>query len=255
MRRLSEPEQARAAGLYGFRLFGEGDDLSPVVYSLMLFERGPNGSRLRVQTDRCGGTLDINQGIRLDLGSTAKLRTLLNYLEIIAELHRRYAGRLPAELRTVALHRRDWLSRWVIEQLRARPELSLREILDAAMERRYSASPFEHFFTGGGIHSFANFDKANDKKIMGVREAFRNSVDLVFVRLMRDIVYHYLYRPGAVGKKIRSGDEQWRRRYLERFADQEGKVFLRRFYAKYRGLDHRQAEGSDPERAPGSSAP
>jgi hypothetical protein len=54
---------------------------------------------------------------------------------------------------------------------------------------------------------------------------------------MRDIVYHYLYRPGAVGEKIESGDEQWRRRYLERFADQEGKVFLRRFYAKYRGLD------------------
>jgi hypothetical protein len=35
LRRLSEPEQARAAGLYGFRLFGEGDDLSPVVYSLI----------------------------------------------------------------------------------------------------------------------------------------------------------------------------------------------------------------------------
>ena len=121
LRRLSEPEQARAAGLYGFRLFGEGDDLSPVVYSLMLFERGPNGSRLRVQTDNYGGPLDINEGIRLDLGSTAKLRTLLNYLEIIAELHRRYAGRLPAELRSVALHRRDWLSRWVIEQLRQGP--------------------------------------------------------------------------------------------------------------------------------------
>ena len=237
LRRLSEPEQARAAGLYGFRLFGKGDDLSPVVYSLMLFERGPNGSRLRVQTDTYGGPLDINEGIRLDLGSTAKLRTLLNYLEIIAELHRRYAGRSPAELRTVALHRRDWLSRWVIEQLRARPELSLPEILDAAMERRYSASPFEQFFTGGGIHSFANFDKADDKKIMGVREAFRNSVNLVFVRLMRDIVYHYLYRPGAVGGKMEFGDEQWRWSYLERFADQEGKVFLRRFYAKYRDLD------------------
>ena len=35
---------------------------------------------------------DMNEGMKLDLGSTAKLRTLVDYLEIIGELHRRYAG-------------------------------------------------------------------------------------------------------------------------------------------------------------------
>ena len=38
-----------------------------------------------------------------------------------------------------------------------------------------------------------------------------------------------------MGRKTESADSEWRRKYLERFADQEGQAFLRRFYAKYRG--------------------
>ncbi len=39
---------------------------------------------LRVQTDNWNQPLNINQNTRLELGSTAKLRTLINYLEIVA---------------------------------------------------------------------------------------------------------------------------------------------------------------------------
>ncbi len=42
--------------------------------------------------------LNINQNTRLELGSTAKLRTLINYLEIVADLHRQYAGMSAAAI-------------------------------------------------------------------------------------------------------------------------------------------------------------
>ncbi len=237
LHRLGGPEHARAAGLYGFRLFGDQDELGRVTYSLMLFERSPTGNLLRVQSDNSREALDISEGIRLDLGSTAKFRTLVTYLEIIADLYGRYSGRPAAELGKLDLHRRDYLSRWAIDSLRANPRLTLPALLEAALERRFSASPGEAFFTGGGLHTFANFDKTDNRRIMSVREALRNSVNLVFIRLMREVVYHHLYRPGGVGLKAEAADSAWRRKYLERFADQEGQVFLRRFYAKYRGKD------------------
>ena len=57
---------------------------------------------LRVQTDNLAQPFDINEGAKLDLGSTAKLRTLITYLEIVAELHARLAGVEAAELKAVA---------------------------------------------------------------------------------------------------------------------------------------------------------
>ena len=53
---------------------------------------------LRVQADNLDRPLDLNEGGKFDLGSTAKLRTLVTYLEIIAELHERYAQAAAAEL-------------------------------------------------------------------------------------------------------------------------------------------------------------
>jgi membrane peptidoglycan carboxypeptidase len=235
LRKLNDPAYVRASGLVGFRLLGERDDLSRIIYSFTLYERGATGNLLRVQTDNYDQPLDVNEGIRLDLGSTAKLRTLVLYLQIMADLYQQYRGQPPQVLRKLDIHHRDHLSRWVIDQLQARPAMSLRELLDAALQRRYSASPGEAFFTGGGIHTFVNFDKADNHRILSVRDALQNSVNLVFIRLMRDIVYYYLYKPGAIGRELASGGDPLRRQYLQRFADEEGKVFLRRFYAKHRG--------------------
>jgi membrane peptidoglycan carboxypeptidase len=241
LKRLSQPEYARAAGLYGENLLSGKEDLSRIVYSITLYEHRPQGNVLRLNTDNYTQPLDINDGIRLDLGSTAKLRTLVHYLALIAEIYQRYAGQSPQELRALTLDRRDYLSRWVVERLQVTPSPSLAALLDAALERRYSASPGESFFTGGGLHTFVNFNKEDNAKIMSVRMALRHSVNLVYIRMMRDIVYHYLYRPGAIASQLDASDSPQRRAYLERFADHEGQVFLRRFYARYRGKSPQEA--------------
>ncbi len=235
LRRLSEPAEARAAGIVGFRMLNEDIDLAPIVYSLMLFERGEKGNLLRIQTDNYDRPLDINEGIRLDLGSTAKLRTMVHYLELVSEIYQQYKDLPPKELSRIELHPRDYLSAWVIAQLRANRQINLEDLLNQALDRRYSASPYENFYTGGGVHHFNNFTKDEDVKIMSVRDALRDSVNLVFVRLMRDLVYHHLYKPEGIARWLEIPDDPRRQEYLERFADKEGLVYLRRFYDKYHG--------------------
>ena len=190
---------------------------------------------MRIQTDNFDQPFDINEGVKIELGSTAKLRTLVTYLEIIAELHERYAGLPPEKLRAVDVDRGDRLTQWALDYLSAGKDPSLTAMLEAAMERRYSASPGEVFFTGGGQHRFHNFDKSDDSRILSVREGFRKSVNLVFIRLMRDIVRYYMYHvPGSTAKILADVEDPARQAYLARFADKEGRVFLNRFYNKYR---------------------
>ncbi|TAN66126.1 MAG: carboxypeptidase [Methylobacter sp.] len=235
LRQLSEPDKARAAGIVGFRMLNENIDLKPIVYSLMLFERGEKGNLLRIQTDNYDQPLDINEGIRLDLGSTAKLRTMVHYLELITEIYQQYKDQPIQELNRIELHPRDYLSAWVIAQLRMNPKTNLEDLLNQALDRRYSASPYENFYTGGGVHSFNNFTPDENFKIMSVRDALRDSVNLVFIRLMRDLVYHHLYKPEGIARWLEIPDDPRRMEYLERFADKEGQVYLRRFYDKYHG--------------------
>ncbi len=235
LRQLSDPDKARAAGILGFRMLNENIDLAPIVYSLMLFERGEKGNLLRIQTDNYDQPLDINEGIRLDLGSTAKLRTMVHYLELVTEIYHQYKGQPTLELSRIELHPRDYLSAWVIAQLRANPDINLEDLLNQALDRRYSASPYESFYTGGGVHSFNNFTPDENFKIMSVRDALRDSVNLVFIRLMRDLVYHHLYKPEGIARWLEIPDDPRRMEYLQRFADKEGQVYLRRFYDKYHG--------------------
>jgi len=239
--RLSDPETARSAGVLGFRLLNQSNDLSPIVYSLMLFERGKSGNLLRIQTDNYNQPLDINEGIKIDLGSTAKLRTMVHYLELIAEIYQQYKGKSALELGKIELHPRDFLSAWVIEQLRLQSQIGLEDLLNKALDRRYSASPGESFFTGGGVHTFANFTRDENGKIMSVRDALRDSVNLVFIRLMRDVVYHHLYKPDGVARWLEIEGDPRRQQYLERFADREGRVYLQRFYDRYKGKTAEEA--------------
>ena len=235
LRKLREPDAARAAGVLGFRLLNTDSDFEKIVYSLILFEKTPQGNLLRVQADNYDEPLDINDGIRLDLGSTAKLRTLVHYLEIIAELHHRYSGQARKALGQIGVHPRDHLTRWVIDELIANEKLSLPDLLQAALDRKYSAGPGEAFYTGGGLHTFVNFNKDDNGRIMPVRVALQQSVNLVFIRMMRDIAYHHLYKEGGVARWLETDNGEKRREYLERFADQEGKAYLRRFYGRYHG--------------------
>src|SRR5215470_1555584 len=72
-RRLGDKAFVDARGLRGEHLLLTGDP-SRVVYSLLVFERTPAGNLLRVQADNLDRPFDINSGMKLDLGSTAKLR-------------------------------------------------------------------------------------------------------------------------------------------------------------------------------------
>jgi membrane peptidoglycan carboxypeptidase len=238
LRSLREPATLERLGLVGANLLGGGDP-ARVLYSVTVYERGPEANRIRVQTDNLDQPLDINGGARIDLGSTAKLRTLISYLEAVAALHDRYARLEPTELAAVRAHPRDRLGAWAVEYLTGArgTDKSLQAMLGAALERRYSASPAEAFYTGGGLHTFGNFDHEDDRKVVSVREAFQHSVNLVFIRLMRDIVTAHLYgTPSSLAVRLDDPLDPRRQRYLSRFADREGSEFIRRFYRKYQSL-------------------
>ena len=238
LRELRDPEVAKAAGLTGKGMLGNGDPAN-VVYSFTLLQKGDQANLLRVQTDNFDQPLDINEGAKLDLGSTAKLRTLVTYLDIIDQLHQRYSGMGAAELSKIAVDPKDMLSQWAIAYLKPLPlgeARNLPAMLAAAMQRQYSGNPGEGFFTGGGLHHFGNFSKLDDSRIMTVQQALRQSTNLVFVRLMRDMARYYMFsRPDSSASLLADADDPRRAQYLSRFADKEGREFLQRFYQKYRG--------------------
>jgi membrane peptidoglycan carboxypeptidase len=237
LHRLREPAYAEATGLHGTYLLAREDDPRRILYSVTLYERAPQANLLRLQTDNFDQPFDVNRGIRLDLGSTAKLRTLITYLECIARLHSEYVSLPRQALRAVRVHPSDRLAEWAIGYLANATDLSLPRMLEAALERRYSASPAEQFFTGGGLHTFANFESEEDTKVLSVREALRHSVNLVFIRLMRDIVRYFMFHhTGSTAGVLLAEDQHPQRQvYLLRFADQEGQTFVQRFYRKYAG--------------------
>ena len=49
------------------------------------------------------------------------------------------------------------LSGLSVKSLIKKHKISLEDLLNQALDRRYSASPGEYFFTGGGLHYFNNF--------------------------------------------------------------------------------------------------
>jgi membrane peptidoglycan carboxypeptidase len=245
LRRLTDNEAAAAAGLTGKGMLGNGDP-SKVVYSFTLMERGDKVNYLRVQSDNYDQPLDINEGAKLDLGSTAKLRTLTTYLDIVDQLHTRYEPMSKAELAKTRIDPKDRLSQWAVEYFTTLPasaDRGLKPMLAAAMERKYSGNPGEAFFTGGGVHIFGNFSKLDDSRILTVQQALQNSTNLVFVRLMRDVVRYYMFQlPGSSAQLLADADDPRRAEYLSRFADREGKDFLARFWNKYRGMEWNEVE-------------
>ncbi len=242
LRRLSDPVVVEAAGLYGHSLLALDNDLSKPIYSFTLYENTEDGALLRVQADNLNQPFDINKGAKLDMGSSAKLRTLITYLQLVTELHDQYAGARRADLLKLKIADKDLLMQWVRNYLLQSVDKSLTPMLEAAMSRLYSASPTEAFFTGGGVHHFANFHSDDDHKVMDMWEATRNSVNLPFIRLMRDLVRHFMYRdPMGAAVILSNADDPRRQHYLRQFADKEGRAYLARFNKKYKGLSADQA--------------
>ncbi|MGE4350654.1 MAG: transglycosylase domain-containing protein [Bdellovibrionales bacterium] len=241
LRQMGDPEFVKSIGMFGFRLLNPENDVKKINWSVLLYEKGPHGNLLRVQADNIDAPLDMNDGVKLDLGSTAKLRTLITYLEIVGELYRRYAGLSVEDLAELTKEAPDVLTSWATTWLAGRPDATLDEMLQAAMDRKYSANPYETFFTGGGAHTFVNFEHEEDHKNMDLREALRDSVNLVFIRLLRDIVNHTIAQGQQTKQELLSDpDHPARKAYLERYAEREGATFLSRYMADYASLSRAQ---------------
>jgi membrane peptidoglycan carboxypeptidase len=241
LQRLADPAATAELGLIGDRLLGAADP-ARVVYSVTLYERTATANLVRVQVDTLEQPLDLNEGAKLDLGSTAKLRTLASWLEIVASQYGRLIGLELHELEAVAADSPDRMTEWTartlaLMRLESGQPPTLPALLDRAMQRTYAADPSERFFTGGGLHDFANFDPKDDGSNLTVAEAFRHSVNLVFIRMMRDIINHYIAQgPDRRDDLLDDPRHPARRTYLARFADQEGTEFLNRFWGQYKDL-------------------
>jgi membrane peptidoglycan carboxypeptidase len=214
-------------------MLGEGDPWN-VKYSLVLFERQPHANVLRVQADNVNGPFDVNQGSMLELGSTAKVRVLITYLQLVERVYEAHSGKTPDVLGAIPVPEEDAISRWAIDYLQEHPAASRQEILAAAVERTYSGDPSERFFTGGGVHIFQNYNEKSDRT-MTVRAAVQESANLVFVRIMKDVVnYHIARLPGQAYSMLEDPTNRRRDDYLQRFAMHEGRLFLSRYLRAYK---------------------
>ncbi|MHC8345846.1 transglycosylase domain-containing protein [Pseudomonas sp. RT6P73] len=237
LKHLADPAFATQIGLMGERLLTP-TSTTQVRYSFTLFEQTPDGARVRVQTDSTDQPFDINEGSKLELGSTAKMRVLTTYLQIMAELHDKYAEMTVPELKKVDVPDQDRLSRWAVDYLIQNKDRNLSAMLGAALDRKYSASPGEAFFTGGGLHTFVNFRKEDNGRIPTLRDALRESINLPFIRLMRDLVRYTTYSgPNNSAELLKDDRDPRRQEYLASFADREGTSFLLKFWKKYKNKD------------------
>jgi membrane peptidoglycan carboxypeptidase len=242
LRQLGSPDFVATHGLVGPRLLTK-DGTTEVTYSFLLLESRPEGNLVRVRSDTLNAPFDINGEMKLELGSTAKLRTLAHYLDVMAQLYDELSPLDTATLEQDAAepgdtaYPRDTLTRWAAGTLLLDPSLQLESFLNRALDRRYSASPAEVFFTGGGIHTFGNFDPEENDLVMSVRDALVHSTNLVFIRLMRDLVrFHAARLPYDERSVLASSDDPARRRLLTEIGDKEAQQSLAQTYRHYRGL-------------------
>ena len=241
LQKLSDPKFAQQMGMVGHQLLPAGKIIDKMTYSFVLYERRPDGNHLRIHADSMNKPFDINTGAKLQLGSTAKLRTLVTYLHIMETLHQRFVGLKPAELTRIAAKSQDVLTQWAANYMAKASDHSLQAMLDASALRTYSGSP-ESFFTGGGMQGFGNFDSDENGGSYSVIDAFKHSVNLSFVRILRDIANYYTAENGIDAKRLLDEeDTPEREAYLRRFADADGKRFMWRYYKDFRGLNPDEA--------------
>lgn len=231
--KLHDPKFVDSAGLKG-RLLLEKGDPSKVIYGMMLFEKTPAGNELRVVTDNLNAPFDINTGMKMQLGSTAKLRTLVNYLNIVAGLHDQFSPMDAPELKKQIETARDPITKWAAETMSQEPKPDLHAFLQLALDRKYSGNNGEAFFTGGGLHSFQNFEKEENGRIYTVREATALSVNLSYIRIMRDLVRYYQVRlPYNTDEILSDMENPTRHKLLQEIADEESKYFLYQAYKSF----------------------
>ncbi len=227
----------REHGFYrGSSLLDEDQDPDAIEYSFTVYESTPQGNLLRVQVDTLDKPFNFNEQARLDLGSTAKLRTLITYLNLVEALYHEHKDKTRGELWNVDSERGDGLEVWVRRQLIYNRGITLEEILEHALEKRYSASPYRRYRTGGGMHTFHNYSKHSNGRRYSVQDGLAHSVNLVSINVMKDVVDHYRWIL-ADSSIIEDRDNPLRQVYLARWVRQDSEVFLDKFINKYKNLD------------------
>jgi membrane peptidoglycan carboxypeptidase len=240
LQQLSDSKFVHANGMVGKQLLG-GGDLAKVSWSFVLYERGADRNYVRIHADSINKPFDINSGGKLMMGSTAKLRTLITYLDIMTVLHHSLAALPSAELLRIAADAEDPLTGWAAKYFAGTSNRALQPMLDAAMQRQYSAAPGS-FFTGGGMQGFGNFERSEDSQRPTVEIAFQHSINCAFVRLLRDVVTYYTAAGGVQIKQLLDDpNDPQRQAYLRRFVDADSQHFLHRFYSDFHGLTTKEA--------------
>src|SRR5262249_16006615 len=125
---LGDPDFVAANGLKGEHLLSRGDPAG-VNYSSSLFQRPPSGDALRLQVDTLNERLEMNEGMKMEVGSAGKLRTLAHYLEIVGELYDQFRTLNPTDLASEAHAAADPITQWVIAAMRAQPNIELTDLL------------------------------------------------------------------------------------------------------------------------------
>ncbi len=235
-KKLRQPGFVRRKGLLGSRLLSRSD-IQNINYSYLLYERTPLGNALRIQIDNQDVPFDMNAGMKLELGSTAKLRTLAHYLEIVSILFDTLSPLNKFHLRTKYKAAKDPITKWIVKILIRNPKISLERLVNLALNRTYSANPEEQFFTGGGVHTFQNYDSRDDNHTVSVREATTRSVNLVFVRLLRDIVdFHRRRLPYNENLILKQRNHPDRMRLLQKIGTEKAVDLLLFHYRTFHGL-------------------
>lgn len=227
---FSDPESGVADSLIGYRM-ADRETMSEIIYSFTLYEKTEDGNVLRLQTDNYEGELNLNEGSKLELGSTAKLRTLITYLEVVEAIYR------SSQDNPEFVFNQDPLSLFVQDYIKKNIQThSIGALLEQAMQRDYSANPYEPFYTGGGRHYFNNFNDHDNHRRVTVKEALYKSINLPFIRMMQDITTYYMHQnePELEMLLTERSDER-RLSYMKEFAHDEGRLFVWRAFNKYRG--------------------
>jgi membrane peptidoglycan carboxypeptidase len=253
---LRDPAYIASHALTGKRLLSQGNP-ADVAYTVLLYEATPQANLLRVHADSLDQPFDLNTGMKMGLGSTAKLRTLAHYLEVVALLHAELTARDDRSSRVAA----DPITAWARQIMESDPTIGLEAFLQQALEREYPAEARRVVFpvssptgsnptgsnptgsnpTGSSGPAFHDLNTWYIPQTLSLRTALIRSSNRVFVRLMRDLVlYHAARLPYDAQAVLADPDNPLRRRFLEESADHEAMFVLKRAYRSYRGLTEQE---------------
>ena len=233
--KMYDPKFLEEEGFTGTRLIEKADPKG-IIYSFTLYEKLKGRNVMRVQVDTSDKKLNINESSRLDLGSTAKLRTLITYLQIMSDLYTKISPMSRKEMLEIKIKPGDGMTHWARGHLFMRRAKTRLDFLKDAMDRKYSASPYYAFLTSGGMHRFHNFSDYYDSRRMDLWSATRASVNLVFVRLMQDIAHYHRF--DQVDETILSdGDHPKRKEYLRRWARKDLAKHFNRAWNKWGSVE------------------